>query len=289
MMSHLTVQEEIVVGESQKPASKFDEAGTSNPTKADEPGTSNPTKAGEPGTSNPVKAGEPLKKKARAGGSAKKAKDKTCVETCKPGKRSGCTIRGRGKPAGNLSCAEVDRRIEALGVNAAKASLCVKAAIQKGLIEITGEDKEELNQVVHSETHAFCGHDIDATLGDLLEQPDYGGDDYEMGLENATVLCKVGNCAEDEEKDSYLRGRTYVTRVCEGRPRFNDGKFHSHCPECPGFGICIGDYREAHCDECGKHYFAGNYGYPCPCQARGRGRGFGDSDDDNEESECVLC
>ena len=72
MMSHLTVQEEIVVGESQKPASKFDEAGTSNPTKADEPGTSNPTKAGEPGTSNPVK--EPLKKKARAGGSAKKAK-----------------------------------------------------------------------------------------------------------------------------------------------------------------------------------------------------------------------
>ena len=74
MMSHLTVQEEIVVGESQKPASKFDEAGTSNPTKADEPGTSNPTKAGEPGTSNPVKAEEPLKKKARAGGSAKKAK-----------------------------------------------------------------------------------------------------------------------------------------------------------------------------------------------------------------------
>ena len=74
MMSHLTIQEEIVVGESQKPASKFDEAGTSNPTKADEPGTSNPTKAGEPGTSNPVKAEEPLKKKARAGGSAKKAK-----------------------------------------------------------------------------------------------------------------------------------------------------------------------------------------------------------------------
>ena len=70
-MSHLTVQEEIVVGESQKPANKFDEAGTSNP-----------TKAGEPGTSNPVKAEEPLKKKARAGGSAKKAKIEKPLEIC---------------------------------------------------------------------------------------------------------------------------------------------------------------------------------------------------------------
>ena len=69
---------------------------------------------------------------------------KTCVETCRPGPRSGCTTRGKGKPAGNLSCAEVDRRIEALGVNAKKASLCVKAAIMKGLIKIKGENKEEL-------------------------------------------------------------------------------------------------------------------------------------------------
>lgn len=288
-MSHLTVKEEIVVDESQKPASKLDEVGTNNPAKAEEPGTSNPVKAEEPGTSNPAKAEEPLKKKARARGSAKKVKDKTCVETCKPGKRSGCTIRGRGKPAGNLSCAEVDRRLEALGVNATNASLCVKAAIQKGLIEITGEDKEELKQVVYSDT-GRCGHNIDATLEDLLKQPDYGGNDYENGLEEATVLCKEPDCAETEEAEGKEEGRTYVTRVCEGRPSFNDGKFHSHCPECPGFGICIGDYREAHCDECGKHYFSGLQGFPCPCQPRGRGRGFGDSDDDdNEESDCVLC
>ena len=71
-MSHLTVKEEIVVDESQKPASKLDEAGTSNPAKTEKPVTSNPAKAEEPGTSNPAK--EPLKKKARAGGSAKKAK-----------------------------------------------------------------------------------------------------------------------------------------------------------------------------------------------------------------------
>ena len=95
--------------------------------------------------------------------------------------------------------------------------------------------------------------------------------------------------ADDEEEDVKADGRTYVTRVCEGRPHFDSGKFHNHCTECPGFGICIGDYREAHCDECGKHYFAGLQGFPCPCQGRRRGRGFGDSDDDNEESECVLC
>ena len=115
------------------------------------------------------------------------------METCKPGKRSGCTIRGRGKPTGNLSCAEVDRRLEALGVNATKASLCVKAAIQKGIIEITGVDKEELKQVVYTEA-GDCGHDIDATLGDLLEQQDYGGNDYEMELMKATVLCKEPDC-----------------------------------------------------------------------------------------------
>jgi len=30
-------------------------------------------------------------------------------------------------------------------------------------------------------------HTIDATLGDLLKQPDYAGCDYEDGLENATM------------------------------------------------------------------------------------------------------
>ena len=81
------------------------------------------------------------------------------MKTCHPGPRSGCTIRGKGKPVGNLSCADVDRRLEALAVSAGwktfivdEVSLCVKAAIMKGLIKITGEDKNELSQIVHSET-----------------------------------------------------------------------------------------------------------------------------------------
>jgi hypothetical protein len=168
------------------------------------------------------------------------------VASCRPGPKSGCPTRGRGKPAGNLACAEVDRRLEALGVKADSASLCIKAAIMRGHVVVAGEDKVELEQVVHSAkgklghtTWPACGHTIRATLGDLLQQPDYAFLDFEDGLENATVLCKEDGCGE---------GRAYVTGLCEGRPSFDSGKFHNHCRACPGFGQCIHDYREAHCD-----------------------------------------
>jgi hypothetical protein len=227
---------------------------------------------------------EPPKKKTKAKGAAKKGKD-TCVETCRAGRRSGCTIRGRGKPAGNLSCAEVERRIEALGADAKNASLCVKSAIMNGIIEITGEDKEELNQVVYSDVMpdwSECKHTIPATLGDLLRQPDYGGDDY-PGSSKATVLCKI--CEENPEVEWGEKGRIYVADICSGQPRFDEGKFHNHCTKCPGFGMCIGDYREAHCDNCNKHYFAGNYGFNCGCRGEGRG-GYGNSDRDRDD--CTL-
>ena len=184
---------------------------------------------------------EPPKKKAKT----KMVKEKdTCVETCQEGPKSGCPIRGKGKPARgwNLSCREVDRRIEALGRNPKYASICVKSAIQKGFIKITGEDKEELNQVVLSGAGDWhCGHTINATLGDLLEQPDYAGTDYEDGSLEATVVCKA--CEEDPEIGEFEEGRTYVTNICTGRPQFDCGKFHNHCTACPGFGMCINDYR----------------------------------------------
>jgi hypothetical protein len=235
-MSHLTVKEEVVREDQngQKRTKEMEEAGSSN------------TK-------------ETPTKKVTAGGSAKKEKDK-CVETCQPGPRSGCTIRGRGKPDGNLSCAEVDRRLEALGVSADKASRCVKAAIMKGFIKITGKDKKELKQVVHSEKWQ-CGHILKATLKDLIEQSDYAGISNE---ENAPVLCKSKKCAEEE---GSFEGRAYVTGICEGKPSFDYGKSHNHCWKCPGFGQCIGDYREVHCDGCGKHYFGGFYeAYYCSCK-----------------------
>ena len=73
--------------------------------------------------------------------------------------------------------------------------LVLKASVQKGYIEVKGEDKEELNQVVFkgsSETQ-FCGHEVEVKLSDVLYQPDYGGHDYEdMMTDNATVVC-TGN------------------------------------------------------------------------------------------------
>ena len=237
-MSHLTVKEEVVSGDLNglKRANEMEEAGGSSNTK------------------------ETPTKKVKAGGSAKKEKDK-CVETCQPGPKSGCTIRGRGKPAGNLSCAEVDRRLEALGVSADKASRCVKAAIQKGFIKITGKDKKELKQVVLSEKWV-CDHILKATLEDLLEQSDYAGSCNE---ENAPIRCKRKKCLEEDEGN--FECRAYVTGICEGKPTFDTGRAHNHCVQCPGFGQCIWDYREVHCDGCGKHYFGGHHvAYYCSCK-----------------------
>ena len=118
-----------------------------------------------------------------------------CVESCKPGKNSGCPIKikgkGRGKTSSQLGCADVDKMLDALGVNPKTASLCTKAAIMKGHIKITGGEGD-LDQVV-VEQEGECGHVIVAALGDLLQQPDYAGLDYEDGCENATVICKECN------------------------------------------------------------------------------------------------
>ena len=48
---------------------------------------------------------------------------------------------------------------------------------------------------------------------------------------------------DEETEEICEQGRTYVTRICEGKPSFDDGKYHNHCHQCPGFGMCIGDYR----------------------------------------------
>ena len=122
-------------------------------------------------------------------GLTKKEKPK-CVESCKPGRNSGCPIKtkGRGKTSNNVGCADIDKMLEALGVDAKNASLCTKAAIMRGHIEITGEEGD-LEKVVFKNKGFFCGHKVEATLGDLLKQPDYAWPDYE--LKNATVICKV--------------------------------------------------------------------------------------------------
>ena len=92
-----------------------------------------------------------------------------------------------------------------------------------------------------------------------LEQV-YGGNDYGDGGQEGAVQCE--DCCG-----------MYVTGLCEGRPSFDSGKFHNHCVQCPDFGQCIGDYREAHCMDCGKHWFAGMSGFACTHCGGGDGRG----------------
>lgn len=199
-------------------------------------------------------------------GSKISKKTMVCIEGCRQGKNSGCSLKskGRGSSKDNFSCVEVHDLLRKMGLDEPeKCSLCVKSAIQKKIIEVKG-DPSDLNMVVAvgtcEQSCDECSHQLQATLADLLKQPDYAGCDYEDGLQNATVRCKETGCP----------GRAYVTEICIGKNNFDSGKFHNHCSECPGFGQCIHDYRNTHCFECGKHYFGGSLGsFNCGCNKRG--------------------
>jgi hypothetical protein len=92
------------------------------------------------------------------------------------------------------------------------------------------------------------------TLRELLRQRDYAGMDYEDGAQRAIVKC------------SQCDHGAYVTHACRGMPDLDSGKFHNHCRQCPGLGVCISDYRNKHCNACGRHPFVGSMGaFKCVC------------------------
>lgn len=136
---------------------------------------------------------------------------------------------------------------------------CLKRAILCGYIDIKTMDKDT---VIYRDSCLKCGSEVACTLGDASHQGNYGGCDYEDGGEGGAVQCE-----ECESEDCSFG--MYITGLCTNNPSYDSGKFHNHCVECPDFGICINDYREAHCSNCDSHYFAGNSGFPCPgCGAR---------------------
>ena len=171
---------------------------------------------------------------------------------------------------------------EVEGVN-----LCLKAGMLNGHISIPPEllkaknTKPFLKQVLYKGACHDCGKSLTCTVRQALFQ-DIVGFDYEDGGEGGAVQCKsrrgcgIGN---------------YISGLCDGQPHYESGKFHNHCDECPDFGMCIGDYREAHCHRCGEHYFAGCSGLPCPCRGKDLDRhdpfgGFGSEESDSNESFC---
>ena len=165
--------------------------------------------------------------------------------------------RARASGAGggrSMTTTQVHAALKSLGYsNPESASSCVKRSIQRGFLSLDGG----LTKVIYQGQCENCGEDVSCTLEDLLGQPDYAGLDYEDGGQNGAVQCE-GSC-----------DGMYLTGVCEGKLELDSGKFHNHCTECPGFGKCLGDYREAHCHDCGKHYFAGLSGFPCQCRGGG--------------------
>ena len=116
--------------------------------------------------------------------------------------------------------------------------------------------------VIHKASCVNCSHgkNLECTFGNAMNQSTYAGGDYEEGGEHAEVKCKecgMGN---------------YITEICTGNKNYDCGKSHNHCTECDDFGTCIGDYREAHCQHCGEHYFRGNMGFACPSCGDGKSK-----------------
>jgi len=251
----------------------------------------------QPGSKRPgdveVDAAGPSKKVAAARSAdataAGSSKDKVeCTKKCLPDtktKKSICPNRRFGKMTRQmkgrtiLACVEVERMLKEMGIDPAECSRCILAAIQNGAIEITGK-KEELETVLYESKGEVCDCKIPAKLGDVLLQGDYGGGDYEDNeSSNAKVYCWTCKGKQEEEED-YTFGHFYfLTGMCDGQVSLNSGKWHNHCYECPGYGVCLHDYREAHCSSCGGH------GYRGACYTKGcsNKNDWGDLEPDPED------
>ena len=182
-------------------------------------------------------------------------------------------------------------KLMALGMSFEGKGNCALAALFKRKVKLSGDFQADLDQVVFSDI-LQCGHNCSATLKDLLEQPDCGEGDYcyENGQQNVTVFCDdlkeyglKNNEFHCRGQDEECGGRTYISHICAGYPTPDTGKYHKHCTLCSNFGECLGDYREAHCESCGKHYTCGSMKqFKCFCQPKPWG--YGDQFDDEMES-----
>jgi hypothetical protein len=156
---------------------------------------------------------------------------------------------------------------------------CFLAACFRGHIRINAENGvAELDRVIHEEACLICTEKVKFTIRDCLSQDDYGVNGEGPAKCNSGG---VNNCAGlrlDHGISYYLSG------LCDGYFRLDEGKFHNHCMKCPGFGKCIGDYRQGHCEECGNHFWVGYIGkYHCPiCPRPPTTEGESGSDDDGD-------
>ena len=137
-----------------------------------------------------------------------------------------------------------------------ETSRCVRAGLLRGAFGFTFTGAStELDKIVATTSCNECTKMVKATLRTLLQQIDYGGMGYEDGGQDAAVKCKK------------CKWGHYLTACCQGASRWDTGKFHNHCAECPGLGTCVFDYRTRHFPVCSRHYFAGTMGvFDCACK-----------------------
>ncbi|TFJ81536.1 hypothetical protein NSK_006788 [Nannochloropsis salina CCMP1776] len=141
----------------------------------------------------------------------------------------------------------VNRQLMLAGVmNPEEKSYCLRAGLAKGFYNFKGR-VEDLERVIWRGKciNKKCRESQAATVRMLLDQPDNGADHILHKAKGAVVVCSV--CEE----------RMYVTRLCEGRPEKDTGKFHHHCKDCGGLGICTRNATNAHCRYCHHHFDTG--------------------------------
>ena len=191
---------------------------------------------------------------------SKRSKASTSAE--RKSTRATTTARsGNFKTMPGVTEKRMNELLALLGVtDVERVSKCLKAAILKGYVRLEDpkcdpEGKWGLDQpLVDGKCHT-CGKKITCHVRDVLYQPDYAGLDYGNGGCSATFRCV-------RSVEQHCDG-IYITEMCTGKPSFDSGKSHNHCPQHRKYGYCIGDYRESHCEVCGNHYFAGLTGLPC--------------------------
>ncbi len=158
---------------------------------------------------------------------------------------------------------QVLKLVEASGYTQ-HASKCALAAIAGQFLTFHGTPEELDKQAIFKgEPMALecyeCKGCVRPTLRELLQQGEDGGDYEDDYGDFGNIKCP--KCKND----------IYVPSLCVGSPSTDCGKYFKHCTECEGFGTCIGDYRNAHCAKCGKHYYTGLSGLPCPCRQQKEG------------------
>ena len=144
---------------------------------------------------------------------------------------------------------EIHTQLADLGyVHPEGSSACVRKGIQEGFINAS----KGLDQIVWNGECDKCKGDLSCTLEQVLNQPDYAGDDAKQGGLEAAIQCSSGKCPG-----------LYLTGMCMGALKTTLGQGHNHCTQCPGLGTCWNDTCTVHCISCHNHYYKGDQNFEC--------------------------